>query len=75
MTLRRYAERKQLQLLEYSVDVSHDRIHADDCIGCLSGGDGRIDRFTLRVIFDTKVDAAKAGSPCSTISSGTRRLG
>lgn len=34
MTLRMYAERKQLALDRVSVQLSHQRVHADDCADC-----------------------------------------
>ncbi len=44
MTLRMYAEHKGLTLGRVSVDVTHAKVHADDCAEC-EGRDGRIDRF------------------------------
>ncbi len=59
MTLRMYADRKQLPLDRVSVEVTHGKVHADDCVECadselLSGRSGMIDRFE-RVI---RVDGA-----------------
>ncbi|WP_367715340.1 bifunctional alpha/beta hydrolase/OsmC family protein [Nitratireductor sp. GISD-1A_MAKvit] len=47
MTLRMYAERKKLELGRVSVDVSHAKIHARDCVDCTDAdaARGRIDRF------------------------------
>jgi putative redox protein len=50
MTLRMYADRKKLPLDHVTVDVSHGKIHADDCAECadneqLSARTGMIDRF------------------------------
>jgi putative redox protein len=50
MTLRMYAERKQLPLDRVTVEVHHDKIHADDCDACignetLAGRTGMIDHF------------------------------
>ncbi|WP_051063319.1 bifunctional alpha/beta hydrolase/OsmC family protein [Ilumatobacter nonamiensis] len=49
MTLRMYASRKSLPLDRVSVDVSHDRVHADDCADAVddAGSDrtGLIDQF------------------------------
>ncbi|EKF19766.1 bifunctional alpha/beta hydrolase/OsmC family protein [Nitratireductor pacificus] len=52
MTLRMYADRKGLDLGRVSVDVSHARVHVDDCADCAEElkGTGRIDRFE-RVLF------------------------
>jgi hypothetical protein len=47
MTIRMYARRKQWPLDHVSVDVTHDKVHAQDCETCAGGP--RIDRFT-RVI-------------------------
>lgn len=44
MTLNMYARHKKLNLNSVLVDVSHDRIHAEDCMECESEG-GKIDRF------------------------------
>ncbi|MGB0115123.1 MAG: alpha/beta fold hydrolase [Ilumatobacteraceae bacterium] len=50
MTLRMYADRKGLPLDRVSVEVTHDKVHADDCTECadnevLAGRTGMIDRF------------------------------
>ena len=50
MTLRMYADRKQLPLDRVTVDVSHGKVHANDCIECadneqLAARTGMIDRF------------------------------
>ena len=44
MTLRLYAERKKLPLENVSVEIRHDRVHANDCAEC-EGREGRVDRF------------------------------
>ena len=44
MTLKMYAGRKEWPLDHVSVDVSHDRIHAEDCVACETRK-GKIDRF------------------------------
>ena len=57
MTLRMYAERKDMQLGQVSVDVSHAKVHASDCIDCGEGRDGRIDRFERKItVADTQLD-------------------
>ncbi len=58
MTIHLYAERKQLALPGYAVEVEHSRVHAADCAGCLAGSAPRIDRFDLRIVFDAPIDAA-----------------
>ena len=58
MTLRMYADRKGMQLGRISVDVSHAKVHAQDCIDCGEGREGRIDRFERTIsVADTAVDA------------------
>jgi len=44
MTLRMYANHKGLNLESATVRVEHDKIHAEDCEDCESGG-GKIDEF------------------------------
>ncbi|GAA4216861.1 putative redox protein [Sagittula marina] len=45
MTIRMYARRKGWPLESVSVDVTHDKVHAQDA----SGSESRIDRFTRRI--------------------------
>ena len=64
MTLRMYAERKQLPLDQVIVEVTHGKVHADDCIECadnerLTGRTGMIDRFE-RVLHITGADLSDA---------------
>ncbi len=52
MTLRLYAEHKQLSLPRLRVGVSHEKIHAKDCDVCTDeqrAAGGRIDRFERRI--------------------------
>ncbi|MEM1385767.1 MAG: bifunctional alpha/beta hydrolase/OsmC family protein [Pseudomonadota bacterium] len=44
MTIRMYARRKEIALEHVSVDVSHNKIHAEDCAACETKA-GKIDRF------------------------------
>ncbi|WP_425044281.1 alpha/beta fold hydrolase [Primorskyibacter sp. S87] len=46
MTIRMYARRKGWPLTDVSVDVSHDKVHAQDAN---QGGTGRVDLFTRRI--------------------------
>ncbi len=57
MTIRLYADRKQLALPGYSVEVAHDRSHATDCANCLFDNAAFIDRFLVRIVFDSPVAA------------------
>ncbi len=57
MTLRMYTDRKDLQLGRITVDVTHEKVHADDCIDCGEGREGRIDRFERFInVADTELD-------------------
>ncbi|MEL6197929.1 MAG: alpha/beta fold hydrolase [Pseudomonadota bacterium] len=51
MTIRMYARRKDLPLTHVSVDVAHDRVHAQDCADC-EAAEARIDRFTRRITLE-----------------------
>jgi putative redox protein len=51
MTLRMYANRKGLKIGRISVDVSHGKVHAQDCAEC-EGREGRIDRFERRITIE-----------------------
>ena len=48
MTLNGYARRKELNLTEVSVKVTHERIHAQDCDSCTKD-EGKVDQFTRRI--------------------------
>ncbi len=55
MTLRIYAEHKGIELGRVSVDVSHDKIHAQDCMECDDArreSKTRIDRFTRNITIE-----------------------
>ena len=57
MTLRMYANHKGMELGNISVDVSHAKVHAQDCADCGEGKEGRIDRFERRIaVADTELD-------------------
>jgi len=53
MTLKMYAERKKLPLEQVIVDLSHSKVHAEDCADC-DTKTGKIDRIerTIRLIGD-----------------------
>lgn len=55
MTIRMYARRKKLPLTHVEVDVSHDRIHAEDCADCETK-EGRIDRFSRVIKLEGDLD-------------------
>ncbi|TFL17772.1 bifunctional alpha/beta hydrolase/OsmC family protein [Jannaschia formosa] len=55
MTLRMYARRKNWPLAHVSVDVTHDRMHAQDA----SSTSERIDRFHRRISLTGPLDAAQ----------------
>jgi len=60
MTLRMYADRKGLELGRISVEVSHGKIHTQDCTECdeaQKAGNTRIDRFERRITLDGGVPA------------------
>ncbi len=67
MTLRMYADRKKLPLDRVIVEVTHGKIHADDCAACADNGvladrSGMIDRFerVLHIAGDDLTDADRA---------------
>jgi uncharacterized OsmC-like protein/esterase/lipase len=45
MTLRMYANRKKLPLEDVSVRLQHERVHAEDCIGC----NDKIEKITRKI--------------------------
>lgn len=55
MTVRMYADRKQIPLDEVVTDVSFDRLHADDCAHC-EHTDGHIEQFTRRLTLRGDLD-------------------
>ncbi len=48
MTIRMYAERKKIPLENIRVEVSHKKVHIQDCDGCEQRGQ-RIDEFTRHI--------------------------
>ncbi|MCB1546926.1 MAG: OsmC family protein [Hyphomicrobiaceae bacterium] len=58
MTLRLYADKKQIPLDRVSVDVKHRKVHAEDCEDCGEGREGRIDRFERIIRIEGALDAA-----------------
>ena len=52
MTARLYAKRKGWPLERVIVGLRQERIHASDCLECLSGGTGYAHRIQLSVTFE-----------------------
>jgi len=48
MTIRMYARHKKLSLEHVQVDVTHDKIHAEDCASC-EQSNGKVDQFVRRI--------------------------
>ena len=57
MTLRMYADHKELPLDHVSVDVDHNKIHAQDCEECEQDS-GRLDRFERVIHLKGELDEA-----------------
>jgi uncharacterized OsmC-like protein/fermentation-respiration switch protein FrsA (DUF1100 family) len=58
MTLRLYAERKALPLEQVTVELSHGKIHAQDCADCETK-EGMIDRIERAITLTGKLDATQ----------------
>lgn len=58
MTIRLYAARKGIALARVRVDVTHDKIHVEDCADCEKPRDGRIDRFVRKIALTGDLDDA-----------------
>lgn len=55
MTLRMYADFKKIPLGRITVDVSHRKLHASDCLECtdeMKAGSAKIDRFERQILID-----------------------
>lgn len=61
MTMRLYAERKQLPLDHVSVALRHSRIYAKDCESCETQ-EGMIDRIDREITIRGRLDAAQRAS-------------
>jgi uncharacterized OsmC-like protein/pimeloyl-ACP methyl ester carboxylesterase len=55
MTLRMYANRKKLPLEDVEIRLSHERVHAEDCIDC----DRHIERITRRISLRGDLDTSQ----------------
>ena len=58
MTLRLYAERKQLPLRRTQVRLRHDKIHAADCADCETK-EGMVDRIERAITLEGDLDAGQ----------------
>jgi putative redox protein len=58
MTLRMYAQRKDLPLRQVTVRLRRARIHARDCEDCETE-EGRLDEITREITLDGDLDAAQ----------------
>ncbi len=57
MTIRMYARHKGLDLAHVSIDVSHEKTHAQDCADCEKGA--KIDMFHRVVRLEGSLDDAQ----------------
>jgi len=55
MTLRLYAERKQIPLERVTVKLKHDRIHATDCADCETK-EGLVDQIDREILLEGNLD-------------------
>ena len=55
MTLRQYADRKGLPLRHIKIELSHDRIHSEDCASCENQA-GFIDRIDRNIELKGSLD-------------------
>jgi uncharacterized OsmC-like protein/alpha/beta superfamily hydrolase len=58
MTVRLYADRKQLPLERVTVDLEHDKVHAADCAECETR-EGMIDRIARVLTLEGELDDAQ----------------
>lgn len=56
MTLRMYADRKDIDLDRVTVHVRHNKVHAEDCADCSKGHEGKVDRFERELVIDGDLD-------------------
>ena len=56
MTLRLYADDKKLPLKRVSVRLTHNKIHAEDCLNCETK-EGMVDRIDRSITFEGALDA------------------
>ncbi|HUF85909.1 MAG TPA: bifunctional alpha/beta hydrolase/OsmC family protein [Thermohalobaculum sp.] len=58
MTIRLYARRKGWPLAHVSVDITHDKVHAEDCADC-EGKGAKIDQFRRVIRLEGELDDAQ----------------
>jgi uncharacterized OsmC-like protein len=58
MTVRLYADQKQIPLVRTEVRLRHDKIYATDCAECETK-EGKIDRIDCVIAFEGNLDAAQ----------------
>jgi uncharacterized OsmC-like protein len=58
MTIRMYADLKQLPLEKVTVRLKHDRIYAQDCVECETK-EGKIDRIDREIVLEGGLDDAQ----------------
>ena len=51
MTIILYAKRKRWEVERVTVELEHDRVHAEDCLAC-EDQDVRLDRIRKRIVVD-----------------------
>jgi uncharacterized OsmC-like protein/pimeloyl-ACP methyl ester carboxylesterase len=61
MTLRMYAERKQWSIGRISVELTHSRIHAEDCTNCATQT-GHVDHITRAISIEGALTSAQHDS-------------
>ncbi len=62
MTLRMYADRKEMPLDRVTVEVEHDKVHLDDAGHVDESKPGRIDRFRRTLHVEGDLDAEQRAS-------------
>ena len=58
MTLKMYAARKRWPLLGVTVELTHSRVHAEDCVGCEDAA-AKVDRVARTIRVSGPLDAAQ----------------
>jgi putative redox protein len=58
MTIRMYADAKQLPLTKIAVRLTHGKVHAQDCVECETR-EGKIDRIDREIELEGALDEAQ----------------